>query len=162
MKRLTIRVEACSEILAILIVMAWADGKLLPREKKSIQDACTVLNLPKEVRARLDSMLEAAPPLDQVVIDNLGPKDRSFAYVAATWMANVDEDVDPKEIDRLAEVKEVLRLDDDRARELEAIAKELGKPHQKEGWADDLVKLFKAIPPRLEANVEDEFEVAFE
>jgi uncharacterized tellurite resistance protein B-like protein len=162
MKRLTIRVEACTEILAILIVMAWADGKLLEREKRSVRDAANVLNLPKSMRDRIDALLERAPPLDQVLVENLGPKDRSYAYVAAAWMANVDEDVDPKETDKLDEVRERLGLDEARATELAAIARELGKPHEKEGWADDLVKLFKAIPPRLEADVDDQLEVAFE
>lgn len=162
MKRLTIRIDACTEILALLIVMAWADGKLLEREKKSIRSAASVLNLPREVRDRLDGMLEEAPPLDQVIVANLGPKERSFAYVAAAWMASVDEDVDDREVARLDEVKGLLGIDDDRARELAELANELGKPHEKGGWADDLVKLFKAIPKRLEASDEDELEVAFE
>lgn len=162
MKRLTIRVEACTEILAILVAMAWADGKLEEREKASIKNVTGVLNLTKDHRARLEKMLESPVPLDQVLVANLSPKDRSFAYVAAAWMANVDEDVDPKEIARLEQVKDILEIDDARAMELADIAKELGKPHEKGGWADDLVKIFKAIPHRLDASHEEEVEVAFE
>ncbi len=161
MQRLTIRVEACTEILAILIVMAWADEKLQAPEKDSIRAASTVLNLTKAHRARLDSMLESPLPLDQVLVSNLRPLERSFAFVAAAWLAGVDEDVDPKEQDRLSEIQSVLELDEARASELRQIAKELQRP--KDGsWASDLVGLFKAIPVRLEASDAEEVEVAFE
>jgi uncharacterized membrane protein YebE (DUF533 family) len=160
MPRLTIRVDACTEILSLLIVMAWADGKLEDREKDSIRAAATVLNLGKDLRSRLDKMLSEPLPLDQVLVQNLGPKDRSFAYVAAAWLSGVDEEVDPKEQDKLREVQALLEIDDDRARELEKIARDL-KPHEG-AWAEDLVALFKAIPVRLEASTEDELEVAFE
>lgn len=162
MKRLTIRVEACTEILAILIEMAWADGKLEDREKASIKNVTSVLNLTKEHRARVDAMLESPLPLDQVLVANLTPHDRSFAYVAAAWMSAVDEDVDPKESAKLEQVRELLELDTTRATELQDIARELGKPHDKAGWADDLIKIFKAIPHRLDASDAEEVEVAFE
>ncbi len=162
MPRLTIRVEACTEILAILIVMAWADDKLEDPEKASIRSAASVLNLNKELRDRLDKMLESPIPLSQVLVANLGPKDRSFAYVAATWLSGVDKDVDPKEQDLLRQIQELLEIDDARAEELASMARELGKPKDNARWADDLTALFKAIPVRLEASAEDEVEVAFE
>lgn len=161
MQRLTIRVEACTEILAILVVMAWADEKLKDPEKESIRSASMVLNLTKDHRARLDKMLESPLPLDQVLVSNLNPKERSFAFVAAAWLAGVDDEVDAKEQDRLAEIQSLLGVDDTRADELKAIAKELTAP--KDGsWASDLVGLFKSIPVRLEASDVDEVEVAFE
>ncbi len=160
MPRLTIRVEACTEILALLVVMAWADGKLEDREKASIRAAASVLNLNKDLRDRLDKHLSSPIPLDQILVDNLGPKDRSFAYVAAAWLSGVDEEIDPKEEDKLHEVRDLLGIDLDRAAELEKIARDL-KPHEG-AWAHDLVALFKAIPVRLEPSTEDELEVAFE
>jgi uncharacterized membrane protein YebE (DUF533 family) len=160
MPRLTIRIEACTEILAVLVIMAWADGKLEDREKASIRAAATVLNLNKDLRERLDSMLETPVPLDQVLVQNLNPKDRSFAYVAAAWLSGVDEEIDPKEADMLKEVRDLLGIDAERALELETIARDL-KPHDG-AWAADLVALFKSIPVRLEASTEEELEVAFE
>ena len=162
MKRLTIRVEACTEILAILIVMAWADGQLLEREKASIKSATTVMNLTKELRGRIDTMLESPVPLEQVLVGSLSAHDRAFAYVAAAWMSQVDEEVDERETATLARVQAALELDDERARELAEIARELGRPHDKEGWADDLVAILKAIPHRLDASDAEEIEVAFE
>lgn len=166
MKRLTIRVEACTEILALLIIMAWADGKLASKEKDSVRAAASVLNLNKSLRARLDSLLEAPVPLDQIIVKNLNPKDRAFAYVAAVWLSGVDEDLDPKESDALRNVAQLLELDDDKQRELAAIAREIAASHtplrkaHKASWADDLVSLFKAIPKRLEA-APDDVEVEF-
>lgn len=163
MPRLTIRVEACTEILALLIVVAWADGKLEDNEKAGIRAATSVLNLNKELRARLDGMLEAPLPLDQVLVNVLGPKDRAFGYVAAVWLSGVDEDVDLKEQDLLLKMRELLGIDDARAEELSSIARELAKPKPGGAWADDIVTLFKAIPTRLEpADNADELEIAFE
>lgn len=161
MARLTIRVEACTEILAVLILMAWADGKLQEPEKESIRSAAKVLNLTKELRERLETLLTNPVPLSELLLSNLGGKDRSFAYVAAAWLSGVDEDVDAKEQDKLAELQQALELDDDRAKELRSLASELSKP-KKDAWADELVALFNAIPVRLEASAEDELEVAFE
>lgn len=162
MPRLTVRVEACTEILALLILVAWADGKLEDRERASIRSAASVLNLNRELRDRLDKALEAPIEPSEILVANLTPKDRAFAYVAAVWQANVDENLDPKEVAKLREVQSLLELDDTRADELNAIAKELGRPHEKDGWAHDLVALFKAIPSRLEASDVDEADVAFE
>lgn len=163
MPRLTIRVEACTEILALLIVVAWADGKLEDNEKAGIRAASSVLNLNKELRERLDKMLEAPLPLDQVLVNALGPKDRAFGYVAAVWLSGVDQDVDPKEQDLLLKMRELLEIDDARADELAGIARELGKPKAGGAWADDIVSLFKAIPARLEpTDSADDLEVAFE
>lgn len=162
MPRLTIRVEACTEILAILISMAWADGKLADPEKDSIREAAGVLNLTKAHRERVDSLLASPIPLSQVLVGNLGPKDRSFAYVAAAWMSNVDQDVDEKERARLDEIRALLELDETRAHELVDLARDLAKPKGGGSWASELVSLFKSIPVRLERSDEEEVEVAFE
>lgn len=166
MKRLTIRVEACTEILALLIVMAWADGKLADREKASVRAAAGVLNLNKELRARLDALLDAPVPLEQIIVANLSAKDRAFAYVAAVWLTGVDDELDPKEQDKLAQVADILEIDAARRKELGEIARELSKTHHttkdgKDAWADDIVALFKAIPKHLEVDAE-EIEVEFE
>jgi uncharacterized tellurite resistance protein B-like protein len=162
MPRLTIRVEACTEILAILISMAWADGQLADPEKESIREAAGVLNLSKEHRQRIDTLLASPIPLGQVLVGNLGPKDRSFAYVAAAWMSNVDQDVDDKEKARLDEIRSLLELDETRAHELADLARDLGRKKGSGSWASELVSLFKAIPVRLERSDEEEVEVAFE
>src|SRR5581483_5235056 len=57
MKRLTIGVGACTEILALLIAIAWADDELKDEEKEGVRGAAVVLNLPKELRDRLEAML---------------------------------------------------------------------------------------------------------
>lgn len=143
--------------------MAWADGKLDDKEKEGIRAACSVLNLPKELRAKLDRMLDAPLPLDQVLLSVLSPKDRAFGYIAAVWLSGVDRDVDPKEQDLLQKMRELLEIDDVRAEELSSIARDLGAPKPVGAWAHDIVALFKAIPPRLEpGHGADEFEVAFE
>lgn len=164
MKRLTISARACTEILALLVKMAWADGRLEEQEKESVRGAAAIFNLTKELRERLDKILEAPIPLDQILIESLGPKDRAFAFVAAAWLSGVDEAVDPKEQELLEEVATILHIDGDRKAELEALARDFLKEHARPStkgsasWADQLGTLFRAIPRRLEGDEDLEIE----
>src|SRR3954469_6151945 len=97
MRRLTISAHACTETLRLLIAMAWADGHLDDTEKAGVRGAAEVLNLSKEFRAKLDESLAKAIPVDQILFEGLSTRDKSFAYVAAVWMMNADENVDDKE-----------------------------------------------------------------
>ena len=168
MRRLTISGHACVETLALLVTMAWADGRLEESEKAGVRGAAEVFNLTKEMRERLDLVLEKPMPLELILFDTLSPKDRAFAYVAAAWMSGVDEDVDPTEEDLLDRTARALGLDPMRKAELERIARELDPPGTgTRSWANEIATLFKAIPPRLEpaaatGQTADEFEVTFE
>lgn len=163
MKRLTIGAAACTETLALLITMAWADGELEEREKQGIRAASTVFNLTKELRERLDSLLEAPISSSELLLDTLSPRDRAFAFVAAAWMSGLDENVDPKEKALLEEVAQLLGLTETRKAELLQIARDL-EPLRKDesSWAEELVALFKAIPARLEGDGTESVDVAFE
>lgn len=164
MKRLTIGVHACTEILAMLITFAWADGKLLDQEKEGVRGAAEVLNLPRDLRGRIEQLIEKPVPLDQLLLDDLSHKDKAFAFVAAAWMTGVDDDVDPKEVAMLDDAARVFGFDADTKRELTQIARDLEPLRKKEGgevdWASELVTLFKAIPPRVE-RVSGDVEVVF-
>ena len=160
-KRLAIGGDACTETLALLITMAWADGKLDDREKEGVRGAASVLNLTKELRARLDKLLEKPLPFEELLLDALKPKEKAFAFVSAAWMSEADEDVDEKEkqlLDRLASALELSGEKRDRlvkiARDLESLKKD-GRP-----WSEQVVALFKAIPPNLEEQPGD-YEVVF-
>ena len=159
MKRLTISAHACTETLTLLIAMAWADGRLDDREKDGVRGASEVLNLSKELRAKLEQSLAKPLPLDQILLDTLSARDKAFAYVAATWMSGVDDDVDDKEKALLDRLAASLGLDDARRKELDGIAKDL-KPAKDRQWGDEIVRLFKAIPPRIEQETGD-VEVTF-
>ena len=163
MKRLTISADACTETLALLITMAWADGRLTDQEKDGVRAAASVFNLTNELRERLDQLLEKPLPVEELLVDELSARDKSFAYVAATWLSAVDEDVDAKEEELLAKLASLLDLTPERRQELTQIARDL-EPLRKgsKSWADELVALFKAIPARLEGDGRESFEVAFE
>lgn len=158
MKRLTISADACTETLALLIMMAWADGRLDDKEKEGVRAAASVFNLSKELRERLDQLLEKPMPVDELLVEGMGPKDRAFAFVAAAWMAGVDDDVDPKEQDLLDKAAVLLSVTGDRKAELTQIARDL-PAKQDRVWSDEVVALFRAIPQRLEG---EDVEVAFE
>jgi uncharacterized membrane protein YebE (DUF533 family) len=164
MKRLTISGHACVETLAVLVAMAWADGRLDDSERAGVNAAAGVLNLTKELRARLSDVLEAPVPVDQILFDTLSPRDRAFAFIAAAWMAGVDDDVDPKEEELLDRLAATLGFAPTRKAELLQIARELQPPADGgRHWASEIERLFRAIPPQLEeAAGEDEIEVVFE
>ncbi len=163
MKRLTISVHACVETLALLVAMAWADGRLEESERAGVLGAAGVLNLSRDLRARLDTVLEKPVPVEQILFDTLSPRDRAFAYVAAAWMSGVDEDVDPKEEELLDRTASLLGLSATRRAELDRIARELEPPAEGgRKWASELERLFRAIPQRLEQGDLEDVEVVFE
>lgn len=148
----------------MLIAMAWADGRLADAERAGVEGAAGVLNLSKELRDRLKDVLAKPVPVDQILFDTLSTKERAFAYVAGVWMAGVDEEVDPKEEELLDRASSLMGFSAARKSELERIARDLEPP--REGgrqWAQEIERLFRAIPPRLEEHVDlDEVEVVFE
>lgn len=156
MKRLTIGVHACTETLALLIAMAWADGTLADTEKDAIRGAADVFNLPKELRQRLEDLMKNPAPIDQLLFDTVGEHDRAFAFVAATWMAGADENVDPKEEALLSALANKLSLSNEQVKDLTAIARDLPKRGEKHPDAQEISTLFKAIPKQLHGIDESE------
>lgn len=163
MKRLTISPDACIETLALLITMAWADGRLDDKEKTGVRAASEVLNLTKELRERLEDLMKKPLGLEELLFDGLSARDKAFAYVAAAWLSGVDDDVDPKEEDLLNKLGDLLQLTNERRKELTQIARDLEPLRKgKESWTTEIVTLFKAIPQRLEGDGTENYEVAFE
>lgn len=162
MKRLTISVHACTETLALLIAVAWADGRLDDKERDGVRGAAQVLNLNKALRDRLDQLLEKPAKVSEINVAPLSARDRAFAYVAAAWMAHVDGVLAPEEKAVLDEIGAALGFDEQRKDELVVIAKHLEPlPEGARSWSEEITRLFKQIPPALE-EPGDEFEIAFE
>jgi tellurite resistance protein len=155
MKRLTISGDACTETLALLIAVAWADGRLDDHEKAGVRGAAEVLNLTKVLRDRIDQLLEKPVKVSELLLEPLKEHDRAFAYVAAAWMAHVDGHLDPKEKDLLDEVATALGHSKERQAELDAIAGSI--PHDGGAgrrWSEEITTLFKAIPRKLDPSGE--------
>jgi hypothetical protein len=163
MKRLTISGDACTETLALLISVAWADGKLDAQEREGVRAAANVFNLTKELRERLDQLLEKPIQVEELLVDELSARDKAFAYVAAAWLSGVDDNVDPKEEALLGKIGALFGFTDGRRAELAGIARDLESLRQgKKSWSTEIVSLFRAIPARLEGDGTETFEVAFE
>lgn len=162
MQRLTISGNACTETLAMLIAVAWADGRLDESEKAGVRGAVQVLNLNKELRSRIDGILAKPVRVDHLLLEPLSGRERAFAFVASAWMARIDGTVDPKEQQLLDEIGKALGHSKERQSELAAIAAKLEPlPEGVRSWSKEITRLFKAIPPELE-EPGGEFEVAFE
>jgi uncharacterized membrane protein YebE (DUF533 family) len=164
MKRLTISCQACVETLAMLVAMAWADGHLDETERAGVLAAAGILNLSKELRDRVNDLLQKPVPVEQILFDTLSARERAFVYIAAAWMAGVDEEVDPKEEAMLDRAASLMGFSAARKAELGGIARDLEPPADGgRKWAGELERLFRAIPPRLEEHADlEEVEVVFE
>ncbi|RLB63762.1 MAG: hypothetical protein DRI90_06150, partial [Deltaproteobacteria bacterium] len=121
--------------MGLLVAMAWADGELQDEEKAGIRTAADTMNLNQELRDRLEGYMEEAPPLAALKLDELTPQDAEFAYVAAAWLARVDDSVEEEEWDLLAEIGELLEMDIDRREVLTKLALDLEPPGKDESWA---------------------------
>jgi tellurite resistance protein len=153
MKRLTISGDACTETLALLIMVAWADGRLDDKEKAGVRGATEVLNLTKVLRDRVEQLLEKPAKVSELLLEPLSPHDRAFAYVAAAWMAHVDGSVDPEEEALLAEIGGALGLSKERQEELAGIANALPVANDvSRRWSEEITALFKAIPRQLDPS----------
>ncbi|MEZ4442134.1 MAG: hypothetical protein R3B72_23780 [Polyangiaceae bacterium] len=159
MRRLTIGVKACTEIMGLLVAMAWADGVLKDEEKEGIRAASTSLNLERGLRDRLESFMATDPGLDGADLDGLSERDREFAFVACAWMARVDSGVDDAEQKLLREIGGMLRVDGERQAALAELAGSIDGPDQGASWSTGLVELFKAIAKKV---VAEEIEIDFE
>lgn len=163
MKRLTIGVHACTETLALLVTMAWADGELDDAEKEGVRGAAEVFNLPKNLRTRIDEMLDKPAPLDQLLFDTVSEHDRAFAYVAAVWMAGADDKIDPKEEALLAEIVTRLGISAEQLKTLGPIARDLPKHDGQRSWAQEISSIFQSIPRQIHGiDATEDVEIVFE
>jgi uncharacterized membrane protein YebE (DUF533 family) len=148
-RRLTISVRACTETLALLVAMAWADGNLDDDEREGIRDAAKTLNLPKELRDRLERYMEEAPPLDELELGAMSKREQEFAFVASAWLANLSEGIVDEEQELLDEIAAEVELDEARQDELTSLATELDPPAAGESWAKAIQQLFSAIAAKV-------------
>ncbi len=162
MRRLTISGHACTETLALLIAMAWADGRLDDTERQGVRGAAEVLNLPKAFRDRLDKFLDKPAIVDQLLFEPLSEREKAFAFVAAAWMARVDGTVHPKEKSLLEDIGAALGFGADRQTDLAKVAAALEPlPGGARSWSEEITKLFRAIPSTLD-EPGSTFEVKFD
>lgn len=163
MRRLTISVRACTETLALLVAMAWADGKLDDEEREGIRDAAKTLNLPKDLRDRLERYMKETPPLDELKLSTMGRREREFAFVASAWLANLSEGIVEEEQGLLNEIGAEVDIDESRQQELTRLALELDPPAKGESWSKGVRTLFQAIANKVEPSADGEqAEVVFE
>jgi uncharacterized membrane protein YebE (DUF533 family) len=142
--------EACVEALSALVAFAWADGRLDERERASVRGAAEALDLSPEMRERVDLVLERPPKIEHLFVDELGPREREFVYIAAAWICGADDDMDEKEEAHLDELARALNLHPVRKAELETRARRLEPPpHGQHDWHEELVRLFETMPQVL-------------
>ena len=149
MRRLLIDAQVCTEVLAAMVAMAWADGELQGDERDGLLEAAAALNISKELRARVDTFVEEAPRVAQLSFAGWSERDRAFAFVAAAWMAHVEGGVVDAEQSLLDEIGTALTLDTDRRAALAEIAAGIERRPLGAGWSSRIVDLFKQIADKV-------------
>jgi uncharacterized membrane protein YebE (DUF533 family) len=85
------------DTLLALAALAWADGKLDPREAAGIRSAAKQLSFPDSELALLEEALKTTVSLDQVETVRMTRLARLFTYAAACWIAELDGALSPAE-----------------------------------------------------------------
>lgn len=108
----------------------------LPAEKDGILGATKVFNLTKETREKIESLVEQKTTMADLSFGDLTAREKAFAFVAASWLAGVDEDVDPKEAEALEELARRLGLTVGQVAELATLSEKLEPlPEGKRSWS---------------------------
>ena len=154
MKRITIGTAACAETLALLVAIAWSDGRLDDAEKDGVRAAASKLNLAREVRALVDLALEKPKPASELKFARATDREKAFGFVAGAWMARVDGKLDPKEAELLKTVGDAMGFSEARRIELSSLAEHLSPvPAPGKGkWSEHIEDLFKAVLVQLDAG----------
>jgi tellurite resistance protein len=145
MRRLLIDPEVCTEVMALLVAVAWADDELQEEEKQGLRAACDSLNIPKALRPRLESFIADARPVADLEFGAFETRDRAFAFVAAAWMAHLHGGIDEREGALLGEIADALDIDPARQTELRAVATAIEPPPEGARWSNTIVQLFRSI-----------------
>ncbi len=103
--------EERRRLFAILLRMAWADGRLAPDELSALRGAISTLGLVSAGPLPRPSTSRAAQLPET-------PDGRVACFVAAAWIAGVDGSIDEPELALLRELATALELDDERADQL--------------------------------------------
>lgn len=73
-----------------LCAIAWADGKVDPREAEGIRGAATQLGLSGEDGAAVERALAQRMGVEEVETIRMNRLTRLFTYAVATWIAHID------------------------------------------------------------------------
>jgi len=139
------------DVFIALAAIGWADGKLDAEEADAIVRTALEEGLEIDEIEEIEKATKA--PVEIGVIDRaaLSKEDRLFVYAVAAWMTRLDGRVDPKEVEALAKLGDVLKVPDGARRSADGIAQEIAMlPEGDRPLRFDLPRLRKVIADRLE------------
>jgi hypothetical protein len=84
-------------LIELLVALAWADGKLVPEERRMIERQVQLAELPRATKERLLGLLDHPPDADELVLEPLEPSARRFVLEQAILLSLVDDELDPRE-----------------------------------------------------------------
>jgi uncharacterized membrane protein YebE (DUF533 family) len=115
--------EAKVEVLKTVRALAWADGELSAAEQRLLDFLIDTSGLSAEQEAAVRAQQGAAVDLSQLAAVVTEPRDRAWAYEVAALVSQMDGSQDPAEWALLNQLKPVLQLDEETARQAEARAR---------------------------------------
>jgi uncharacterized membrane protein YebE (DUF533 family) len=139
------------DVFIALAAIGWADGKLDAEEADAIVRTALEEGLEIDEIEEIEKATKA--PVEIGVVDRaaLSKEDRLFVYAVASWMTRLDGHVDPKEVEALTKLGDVLKVPDGARRSADGIAQEIALlPEGDRPLRFDLPRLRKVIAERLE------------
>lgn len=140
------------DVFMALAAIGWADGRLHPEEADAIVRTAVEEGLELEEIAAIEEATKKPIDLGRIDHSQMTKADRLFVYAVASWVTRVDGRVDPKELEALAKLGDLLEIPPRPREHAEAIAREIavlgegGRPARY-----DLGRLRREIGERLAA-----------
>lgn len=92
------------DLVEVLVAVAWADGRLDPRERVLIERQVELAELPKETAQRLLAHLDQPPAPEELLLKPLDVGARRFVLEQGVLLSLVDDEQDPSERELLRHI----------------------------------------------------------
>lgn len=138
------------KVFTVLAALAWADGRLDPREADAVRRAAADQGLTSEEMAVVEAALRTGARIGDVDFSDLSSAQRLFLYAVAAWVATLSWGVNDRERAMLDALAQRLALGPLEVRNMEdAIVTLMLKPQGLRPERFDFDGLRRAIADRL-------------
>lgn len=137
------------DVFISLAAIGWADGKLDADEADAIVRAALDEGLTLDEINEIEAATKAPVSLDFIDRSFMGKDDRLFVYAMAAWIARIDGQVTPDEVEALSKLGDLLGVPARPRQAAEALAQEIAQADGDKPFRYDLARLRATITERL-------------
>jgi len=137
------------DVFIALAAIGWADGKLDADEADAIVRAALDEGLSLDQINEIEAATKSPVSLDFIDRSFMGKDDRLFVYAMAAWIARIDGQITPDEVEALSQLGDLLGVPDRPRRAAEQLAQEIASIDGDKPFRYDLARLKQTITDRL-------------